>query len=72
MPHRAAELAHHLAKMKVVERKKGLAAALLILAAVDSEAECELINLASDLAGQAEKADEELYWADLGVCHERD
>jgi hypothetical protein len=72
MPHRAAELAHYLAKMKVVERKKGLAAALLILAAVDSEAECELINLASDLAGQAEKADDEIYWSDVRVCHERD
>jgi hypothetical protein len=65
MPHRAAELAHHLAKMKVVERKKGLAAALLILAAVDSEAECELINLASDLVGQAQKADDEIYWANV-------
>jgi hypothetical protein len=72
MPHRAAQLAHSLAKLKVVERKKGLAAALLVLSAVDDDVECELINLASDLTGQAEKADNELYWADVRVCHERD
>jgi hypothetical protein len=72
MPHRAAELAHFLAKLPVVERKRGLASVLIILSAVDDESECELTNLASDLVGQAEKADDEIYWADVRVCHERD